>query len=88
MREADIFKALADKTRVCIVKELLRKKMCINDLVKCIGTSQPNISQHIRVLEKAGIIEVSRKGRLCCCKIRNPEKLHLLLSITKEIRGE
>jgi ArsR family transcriptional regulator len=55
------FKALADPTRLAIVNRLAgRGEACVCEF-QSLGLSQPTISHHLRVLRKAGLIEVARK---------------------------
>lgn len=50
------FAALADPTRRAILARLAKGEASVNDLVKPFKMSQPAISKHLRVLEKAGLI--------------------------------
>ena len=57
---AAMMKALAHPARIAIVQHLIKANACINgDLVEELGLAQPTISQHLKVLEAAGLI-VSR----------------------------
>lgn len=54
-----ILKALADRTRLRLVKALLDDEdESVNDLSERLGLSQYNVSKHLRVLKHAGIVEV------------------------------
>ena len=54
-----ILKALADRTRVRLVKALLDDEdESVNDLAERLGLSQYNVSKHLRVLKHAGIVDV------------------------------
>lgn len=60
---ADIFKTLSCKTRLDIIVELLDKEECsVNDLAEKLNIPQPNVSQHLAILRRAGIIEGYRNG--------------------------
>ena len=50
------FAALADPTRRAILARLARGEATVNDLVKPFNISQPAISKHLKVLERAGLI--------------------------------
>jgi ArsR family transcriptional regulator len=53
------FKALADPTRLAIVNRLASSgDACVCEF-ESLGLSQPTISHHIKVLRKAGLIEVA-----------------------------
>ncbi len=59
-----IAKALSNKTRVRIVREILRRKsITCHDAEKVDHLSQPTISHHLKVLFEAGILEAQREGR-------------------------
>jgi DNA-binding transcriptional ArsR family regulator len=50
------FAALADPTRRAILARLASGEATVNDLTKPFKMSQPAISKHLKVLEKAGLI--------------------------------
>lgn len=52
-----IFAALADPTRRSILSRLADSDASVNELAEPFSMSQPAISKHLRVLEKAGLIE-------------------------------
>lgn len=67
---ADVFRALADPTRRRILDELTERdgqtlfEICSRLAMKHgLGSSRQAISQHLDVLESAGLIEVRRQGR-------------------------
>jgi len=58
-----VFNALADPTRRAMLARLSKGKTNITTLASPFNMSQPAISKHMRVLEKAGLIKRARKGR-------------------------
>ncbi|HPF45367.1 MAG: winged helix-turn-helix transcriptional regulator [Alphaproteobacteria bacterium] len=52
-----IFSALADPTRRSILSRLTNGEASVKELAEPFNISQPAISKHLRVLEKAGLIE-------------------------------
>ena len=60
---ASLFTALADPTRVAIVARLSKGEATVNELMQPFDLSQPAISKHLKVLEKAGLIEVGRQAQ-------------------------
>lgn len=52
-----IFSALADPTRRAILRRLAEGEAPVKELVKPFNISQPAVSRHLKVLEKAGLIE-------------------------------
>jgi DNA-binding transcriptional ArsR family regulator len=58
------FGALADATRRRIVARLAKGEASVNDLVAIGGgLSQPAITKHVHVLERAGLVSRSRDGQ-------------------------
>jgi DNA-binding transcriptional ArsR family regulator len=57
-----VFRALADRTRRAILARLAEGEASVNELRAPFAVSQPAISQHLKVLEHAGLISRSRKG--------------------------
>ena len=60
---ADIFKALADETRLAILALLLEHgELCVCDVESVLGISQSKASRHLRYLKNAGLVEDRREG--------------------------
>jgi len=59
------FAALSDPTRRAILARLANGEATVNDLVKPFNISQPAISKHLKVLERAGLIskDIDRQRR-------------------------
>ena len=57
-----MLKALADATRLRVVKTLLTRRRSVNEIVEALDISQYNVSKHLRVLREAGIVEVRAEG--------------------------
>ncbi len=52
-----VFSALADPTRRAILTRLAEGEASVNEIAEPFKISQPAISRHLKVLEKAGLIE-------------------------------
>lgn len=63
------FAALANPTRRAILAQLSRGPATVNDLAEPFEMSLPAISQHIHVLQKAGLIERSRSAQFRPCTL-------------------
>jgi DNA-binding transcriptional ArsR family regulator len=57
-----VFGALADPTRRSILARLTRGEATVAELVAPFGMSQPAISRHLKVLERAGLITRTRRA--------------------------
>jgi ArsR family transcriptional regulator len=72
-----IFKALSDPTRLRIMLLLLRKELCVCELMFILGMEQSRISHHMRVLREADVAEDVRAGRWIIYRV--PEEARALL---------
>lgn len=61
----EVFKALADPTRLRLVELLSEgeKALCVNALARALGVTQSAVSQHLRVLRQAGLVKGERRGQ-------------------------
>ncbi|RLI63109.1 MAG: ArsR family transcriptional regulator [Candidatus Asgardarchaeum californiense] len=73
MREVDVFKALADPTRLKILEFVQNGEKCICEIIPVTGKSQPNVSQHLKVLKNAGLIDERKDGTRVMIKASNNE---------------
>ena len=68
-RLSDTFQALADPTRRAILARLVSGEASVSDLAKPFAISQPAISKHLKVLERAGLISRSREAQYRPCRL-------------------
>ena len=58
-----VFAALADPTRRAILARLAQGEATVNELVAPFALSQPTISKHLKVLERAGLVSRGRSAQ-------------------------
>lgn len=58
----DIFRALADATRLRIVALLRSMELSVGELAQVLGQSQPRVSRHVKILCDAGLAERRKEG--------------------------
>ena len=63
------FAALADPTRRAILARLARGEATVNELTRPFNLSQPSISKHLKVLERAGLISRGRAAQTRPCRL-------------------
>lgn|GEM_PF-228939 len=69
-----IFFALADPTRRAMLERLAAGTATVGELAEPFAISRPAVSQHLGVLEQAGLVERTRQGQWRSCALR-PEGL-------------
>jgi ArsR family transcriptional regulator len=73
-----LLKALADETRIKIVQCLLDGERCACAIVPAVGKAQPTVSQHLKILEEAGVLESRRKGINIWYKISSDQAIQIM----------
>jgi ArsR family transcriptional regulator len=68
--DTDLIRVLADPLRLQIVTLLARETLCTTHLVEETGARQTNLSNHLRVLREAGVVETEPCGRFTYYKLR------------------
>jgi DNA-binding transcriptional ArsR family regulator len=58
-----IFTAISDPTRRAILNRLSESEACVSDLAEPFNMSLVAVSKHLRMLERAGLVERMKKGR-------------------------
>lgn len=71
---SSIFHALADPTRRAILSSLTTGEKTVSDLAEPFEMSMPAITKHLKVLEKANLIERSKQAQYRPCRL-HPEPL-------------
>ena len=69
-RDLDItFAALADPTRRAILARLAAGEATVTELAEPFAMSQPAISKHLKVLERAGLVSRGREAQRRPCRL-------------------
>jgi DNA-binding transcriptional ArsR family regulator len=84
----EVLKVIAHPVRITILQELLSGVKCVSDFEEFLGISQPNVSQHLSLLRRYGIIDYYIDGRLRCYFLKNPMIPDLIDIIRKEYRED
>ncbi|WP_181764477.1 ArsR/SmtB family transcription factor [Streptomyces albidus (ex Kaewkla and Franco 2022)] len=68
--DTDLIRVLADPLRLQIVTLLAHETLCTTHLVEETGARQTNLSNHLRVLREAGVVDTEPCGRFTYYKLR------------------
>jgi ArsR family transcriptional regulator len=82
-----IFKALADETRLRVLKLLGRGELCVCEIAAALDLEQPRLSFHLRILKQAGIIVDRRRERWILYRLNESDLFirFLLLAVEERI---
>lgn len=76
--EVKLLKAMGDETRIKILQYLLNGEKCACTIVPFIGKAQPTVSQHLKVLVEAGILDLRRDGVKMLYKIKSDRAVRIM----------
>ena len=79
-----IFKALSDPTRLKITELLEKREICACKFAPLTKKAQPTVSQHLQILETAGIIKSRKEGKMILYSIAD-KRIFGLMKIAKEV---
>ena len=71
-KQSKFFKALADETRVRILKLLEVREMCVCEVMVALDLTQPTASHHLGILENAGLVKNRKEGQWVFYSQSNP----------------
>lgn len=71
-RIAEVLKAMADPTRLKVLHALQAGERCVSDILRGVGGSQANVSKHLSVLRRAGLVDSRRDGLNVFYRIIDP----------------
>jgi ArsR family transcriptional regulator len=75
---SELFKALGHPARWAIIEHLMQVKACVcGDLLEVLPLAQPTVSQHLKALKQAGLIQGTIEGTSVCYCL-NPETVGLI----------
>ncbi|MEM7461719.1 MAG: metalloregulator ArsR/SmtB family transcription factor, partial [Pseudomonadota bacterium] len=63
------FFALSDETRRAILESLATGEKPLGELARPFDMTQTAVSQHVRLLEKAGLVSIEKRGRVRHCAL-------------------
>lgn len=73
INNAKTYKLLANEKRLEILNNIKYEERRVEELVKILGVSKANVSQHLALLRHAGIVTARRSGLNVYYKIVDPE---------------
>ena len=76
--QAEILKAIAQETRLSIIELLRDGERCVCEIFPAINQEQSNVSRHLNVMQKAGILTRRKEGLRIFYAVKHPEVLAII----------
>lgn len=75
---AALLRALAHPVRIGIIERLVQGPACVHELVDHFGLGQPLVSQHLRVLRSARLVQTERRGKEVVYSLADHHVAHIV----------
>jgi DNA-binding transcriptional ArsR family regulator len=69
-KQAEIAKAIAHPLRIAIIDFLKNGEQCVCDIAEYIGSERSNVSRHLSVMVKAGLLDWRKEGLKVIYKLK------------------
>lgn len=83
-QKAELFKALAHPARLSVIDTLSAGERCVCELLAAMDIEQSNLSQHLALLRRLGIVDCSKEGSKVIYRLRYPQIL-LIYSLMGDV---
>jgi DNA-binding transcriptional ArsR family regulator len=83
---AERFRVLGEPMRIRLLDRLREGDATVGELADALGTSQQNVSKHIGVLGRAGIVTREKEGNAVRCSIADPSVMALCEQVCGGLR--
>jgi ArsR family transcriptional regulator len=84
--QAEVITAVAHPIRVAIVDFLRDGEQCVCDIAGHVGAKRSNVSRHLAVMLKAGVVEYRKDGLRMMYSLKAPCVLTFLSCVTQLLR--
>jgi len=86
-KKTGLLKAMAHPVRLNILEILLKRPCCAHAANKTVSISQPNLSQHLRTLRRAGLVRFEKRGARRCYFVSRKSEIARLLRTLNALSG-
>jgi ArsR family transcriptional regulator len=86
-----LLKTIADASRLRILMLLSRKELCVCQVMGVLGLSQPLISRNLSLLERAGLVDSRREGKMMFYRVADhpgPEHQALMGALRRLLKDD
>ena len=85
---AELLKAMGHPLRLALLASMLDGPRCVHELVESTGATQPMVSQHLRVLRGADLLEREQRGREVVYAIADDHINHIVTDALDHVQTE
>ncbi len=85
---AELFGVLATALRLRILNAICTEERSVGDIMAAVESTQPNVSQHLKVLYQAGIVAKRRVGNQVYYRVQSEKAVQLCRTVCTQIAIE
>jgi DNA-binding transcriptional ArsR family regulator len=85
---AERFRALSEPTRIKLLDRLREREATVLELTELIGTTQQNVSKHLGVLQRTGIVARRKQGNFVYYRIVDEGVLSLCAAVCGSLQAQ
>ena len=85
---AELFGVLATPLRLRILNAICNQERSVGDIIDAVESTQPNVSQHLKVLYQAGIVAKRRMGNSVYYRVQSEKAVQLCRTVCTQIAIE
>lgn len=85
---AELFGVLATPLRLRILNAICNGERSVGEIMEAVDSTQPNVSQHLKVLYQAGIVAKRRVGNLVYYRVQSEKAVQLCRTVCTQIAIE
>jgi ArsR family transcriptional regulator len=87
-KQAEVAKAIGHPLRVAILHFLRDGEQCVCDIADHVGSERSNVSRHLSVMVRAGILEYHKEGLKVIYKLRTPCVIEFFSCVTDVLKQQ
>ncbi|MHC4843735.1 MAG: ArsR/SmtB family transcription factor [Planctomycetota bacterium] len=87
-KQAEVLKSMAHPLRIAILDFLRNQEECVCDIAKRVGSERSNVSRHLSLMVKAGILESRKEGLKVFYQLKAPCVLDFLSCVNKCLKEQ
>jgi len=87
-KQAEVLKAMAHPLRIAILDFLRNQEQCVCEIAEHIGSERSNVSRHLGLMVKAGILESRKEGLKVFYKLKAPCVLDFLSCVNNCLKEQ
>ena len=86
--KADVMKAAAHPIRLAIIDSLRSGERCVCDITRAVGAGRSNVSRHLAVMTRAGLLSSRKDGLMVYYSLRAPCILRFLSCVEDCLKAQ